>query len=370
MQAGHRVVLIAPDYINNGEDDADIIRVPSRRIIFDPEDKLMRLSSIKGLTGRLREISFDLIHIQTPFIAHYGGVYLSERFNIPRIETYHTFFEEYFYNYIPLVSKKWLKQLARRFTVKQCNNVDQVIVPSTAMKEVLHDYGVTTKVTILPTGIEPEQFDSGNGPLFRVKYGIKHDRPVLTHIGRVAHEKNIDFLIRMLTHVWHEIPDILLIIAGEGPAESKLKKLVVRLGLKENVLFVGYQSRNSDLKDCYCSGDVFVFSSRTETQGLVLLEAMALGVPVVSTAKMGTRDILEAETGALVAEESESKFARKVIKLLDNDILRKRLAKEAKVYAQQWSADIHANQMLEQYNALCEEQAQLPGKQVYQTPAT
>jgi len=278
---------------------------------------------------------------------------LSEQLNIPRVETYHTFFEEYFYNYIPLIPKKWLRYLARTLTVKQCNNIDHIIVPSTAMKEVLQSYGVTTETSILPTGIETAQFNNGNGPLFRVKYGIKHDRPVLTHIGRIAHEKNIDFLIRMLTHVWHEIPEILLVIAGEGPAENKLKKLAASLGLKDNVLFVGYQERKNDLKDCYCSGDVFVFASQTETQGLVLLESMALGIPVVSTAKMGTCDILDAGQGALVAEENESKFARKVIKLLNNDILRKRLSTEAKQYAQQWSADNLAIRILEQYHSLC-----------------
>lgn len=367
IQAGHRVVLIAPDYTNNGKDDADIIRIPSRQIIFDKEDRLMRSPAIKKIVGQLKDMDLDLIHIQTPFVAHYMGEYLSNKLGIPRIETYHTFFEEYFYNYIPLVPKKWLRNFARKFTVRQCNKVDHIIVPSTAMSKVLREYGVTTDATILPTGIEPRQFNSGNGPLFRAIHGIRHNRPVLTHIGRIAHEKNIDFLIRMLTHVWQEIPEILLVIAGEGPAEKKLKRLAIKLGLKDNVLFVGYQDRTRDLNDCYCCGDIFVFSSRTETQGLVLLESMALGVPVVSTAVMGTRDILEAGLGSLIADEDERKFARKVTRLLTNDIMRDQLAREARQYAQQWSADNLAARMLELYRLLCRRHESATDKQTFQT---
>lgn|GEM_PF-3174869 len=112
---------------------------------------------------------------------------------------------------------------------------------------------------------------------------------MLTHIGRLAFEKNVDFLLRMLVRVKREIPDVLLVIAGEGPARRRLEAMGVELGLHEQLLFVGYLNRDGDLEDCYRAGDGFVFASRTETQGLVLLEAMALGVPVVSTAVMGTR---------------------------------------------------------------------------------
>ena len=352
-QAGHRVVLIAPDYGNNGDDDNDIIRIPSRRIIFDHEDRLMCKDAIKQRASDLKQIKFDLVHIQTPFIAHTMGVYLSRLLNIPRLETYHTFFEEYFYHYIPLVPKKLLRHLARRFTSKQCNNIHHIITPSSAMQDILKSYGVTTAITVLPTGIDTEQFSNGNGARFREKHNIRQDRPVLTHIGRVAHEKNIDFLIKMLTHVWQEIPDILLLIAGEGPAVNKLKRLSVRLGLKDNVLFVGYQDRLTELNDCYSCGDAFVFASRTETQGLVLLESMSLGIPVVSTAIMGTRDILGAGMGALVADEHERQFAIKVIKLLNNEILRKRLGAEGRQYVQAWSADTMAFHMLDLYQTLC-----------------
>jgi glycosyltransferase involved in cell wall biosynthesis len=350
IHKGHEVVLLAPDYkLNHDDDDENIIRIPSTRVIFDPEDRLMHTGPIRKLTETLKQRHFDIIHIQTPFVAHYLGLHLARELDIACIETYHTFFEEYLYNYIPLLPKNWLRALARKFSVRQCNSVDHVVVPSTAMQEVLHDYGVTTETTILPTGIETGVFKQGDGAHFRRKHNIAVDRPILVNVSRIAHEKNIDFLIRMLTHVWQEIPDVLMIIAGDGPAKRHLERLAKNLGLENNIMFIGYLDRNTELNDCYCSADIFVFSSRTETQGLVLLEAMALGIPVISTAVMGTKDILLNNSGALIAEDDEVKFACKVTRLLSNDLQRKALAEPAKDYAQQWSADVMAGRMLHLY---------------------
>jgi hypothetical protein len=111
-------------------------------------------------------------------------------------------------------------------------------------------------------------------------------------VGRVAYEKNIDFLLRMFVKLRAQRPDALFVIAGEGPAREHLVKLARELCIEDHVRFIGYLDRNTDLPNCYAAGDAFVFASRTETQGLVLLEAMAQGTPVVSTAELGTRSIL------------------------------------------------------------------------------
>ena len=243
-------------------------------------------------------------------MAHYAGVALSQRLDLPRVETYHTFFEEYLYHYVPVVPRSWMRAAARRFSRARCNDLDAVVVPSRAMRDMLRDYGVRVPVEIIPTGIELERLSAGDGAVFRQRYGIARDRRVLVHVGRLAHEKNIDFLLRMLTRVRAAIPEVLLILAGEGPARGHLQRLASRLHLDRNILFLGYLDRRDALLDCYCAGDAFVFASRTETQGLVLLEAMALGLPVVSTAVMGTRDILEPGRGALVAARRRSGVCR------------------------------------------------------------
>ena len=351
---GNRVTIIAPDYGTVTDNETDIIRIPSRHLLIEDEDKMMKAGHIYKLIDELALMDIDVIHIQTPFVAHYVGVKLSNLLDVPRVESYHTFFEEYLYHYVPFLPKSFMKGVARRFSTSQCNDVDAIVVPSTAMLKTLREYGVEAKAEIIPTGIDLDKFNCGDGDAFRKKHGIDKSRPTLVHIGRIAHEKNIDFVVEMLVEVKKQIPDILLIIAGQGPAESHLHKLVNALGLKDNVLFIGYLDRNTELKDCYRAGDIFVFASRTETQGLVLLEAMALGVPVISTAVMGTRDILLEEMGSIIANEDVGDFSHKVVKTLQDPQMREALSVEAKVYAKKWSEDRFARRMYDFYNHIAE----------------
>lgn len=342
---GHEVTLIAPEYGPYDLSDSLLLRIPAHVVPMDPEDRLMKKKSIYALEQDLKEERYDLIHIQTPFVAHRVGVRLARRLGIPVIESYHTYFEEYLYHYFPFLPRSFMRFAARWFTRRQCNKVDGLVVPSQAMLEVLRDYGVTRPMEIIPTGIEDHYLDWPGTTHFRNDYKIPADRPVLVHIGRVAHEKNIDFLFEVLSQVRKTVTDILLVIAGEGPALAHLKSLARRKDLQDNLLFVGYLDRDTTLLECYLAGNAFVFASRTETQGLVLLEAMALGVPVVSTAVMGTRDILQAHKGALIAEEDVDDFAEKVITLLRDSALQERLSEEAKDYARTWTADEMALKM-------------------------
>ena len=346
---GHSCVLIAPDYLTAADDDAGIVRIPSHYLFLDPEDRVLKAGKILSLEDQLRDRRFDLLHIQTPFIAHHVGVKLARRLGIPCVETYHTYFEEYLYHYIPFLPKPLLKSMARSLTRRQCNHVDAVVVPSRAMHEVLDDYGVRAPVNVIPTGIDPGDLPPGSRERFCSTHGIDASRPMLVHIGRVAHEKNIAFLLDVLLAVRRVVPEVLLVIAGEGPALVHLRRQALALGLERSIRFLGYLKRGPSLSDCYCAGDVFVFASATETQGLVLLEAMTLGVPVVSTAVMGTRDILAAGKGALVAGETVTDFADKVVRLLGDPVLRERLGREARDHAAGWSAEVMARRLVEFY---------------------
>jgi glycosyltransferase involved in cell wall biosynthesis len=203
---GHHVTLVAPAYPIATDDDADIIRVPSRGVPRDPEDRMMMRGHIKRLLPTLVERNFDVVHIHTPFVAHYAGVHLAKRLNVPVVESYHTFFEEYLYHYVPFVPRGIMKLIARRFSVSQCNAVDRVISPSRAMHSTLTDYGVRGAIDILPTGLEQSQFRLGDGARFRNRHGIELGRPALLYVGRVAHEKNIDFLLHMFKEVLPTIP--------------------------------------------------------------------------------------------------------------------------------------------------------------------
>jgi glycosyltransferase involved in cell wall biosynthesis len=358
VDKGHEVTLIAPDYTAAGGKTApetfEILRIPSRYLIIDPEDRMLRPREIRRHHQELARRGYDLVHIQTPFFAHYTGLSLARRLGVPVVESYHTFFEQYLHHYVPFVPTGWMQGLARYFSAAQCNDVCALAVPSHAMLEILEQYGVKTPATVIPTGIELVQFSQGDGARFRAGWGIPAERPMLVHVSRLAFEKNIDFILRVLVRVAAQVPDVLLVIAGEGPARRRLEALARRLGLSENTLFTGYLERDGSLEDCYCAGDAFVFASRTETQGLVLLESMALGVPVVSTAVMGTKEVLAGGLGSLIAEDDEQDFADKAIRLLRDPALRERLAGEAVEHARSWSAPVLADRMLDFYTRAVE----------------
>lgn len=345
----HSVTLIAPDYPPHRDLDELVMRIPARQLPLDPEDYLMSGKYIGKLEATLREREFDLIHIQTPFVAHYAGTALARRLGLPVVETYHTFFEEYLYHYIPFLPKSLMRLAARRLSRYQCNRLDAMVVPSHAMLEALRHYGIATPAEIIPTGIDLETFDSGNGAAFRERYGIPMDRPLLLFVGRVAFEKNIGFLLDAMVRIKAELPQTLLVIAGEGPALTRLQRHSVALGLNDNVLFIGYLRKGEQLRDCYCAAEAFVFASRTETQGLVLLEAMALGVPVVALAAMGTCDILGPGKGALVAQDDPADFAAQALRLLRDAGLRQKLSDEGRDYIHAWTAGAMAERMLEYY---------------------
>lgn len=345
--------LVAPDYGVDYEDrDQNIVRVSGARVPGDPEDRRMRWGALNwALEDQLRD-SFDLVHIHTPFIAHYAGVKFARRARIPCVATYHTFFEEYLHHYVPVMPRSIGRFLAKAFTRSQCRDVAGLIAPSEPMRDVLLAYGVTTPIHVLPTGLPEDRFKQGNGARFRTEQGLGADRPLVTYVGRVAHEKNIDFLVKVFAEARRQVPGAVLVIAGEGPAREPLRQLVARMGLSDHVRFVGYLDRNTGLLDCYAAADVFVFASRTETQGLVLLEAMAQGTPVVSTAELGTKFVLKPGCGALVVPENMADFTAAVIKVLRDPRLREELHIRGRTYAQTWSSRVMAQRLADIYRAV------------------
>jgi glycosyltransferase involved in cell wall biosynthesis len=358
-------VLVAPRYKDEGE-EPDLWRVSGIRVPRDPEDRLM---GPRALRARLRQIQrgeFDLIHIHTPFFAHLAGVRLADRLGIACLETYHTLFEEYFYHYLPFLPRAWLKALARMISKRECNRVDTVVAPSTPMREALRAYGVKTPIAVLPTGLERADFADCDGGAFRRRMGIAPERPVLLYVGRVAFEKNLGFLLEMMERLCKQQPEALLLIAGEGPARKALQKEVQRRGLSEQVRFIGYLDRRRELPDCYCAANVFVFASRTETQGLVLLEAMLLGIPVVALAEMGTRDVLQEGEGCRIAPDDPAGFADIVGALLSEPVAAQALGERGRAYAALWTAEAMAARMVRLYQSLVQAErppATMPGSQ-------
>lgn len=354
---GIETVLVAPEYEGSSEapeaaPDPSIVRVPSAGVPGDPEDRRMRWGPLKRTLRGLGCDEFDLVHIHTPFIAHYAGTWFARRCGIPCIATYHTFFEEYLHHYVPVLPRSVGRFLAKHFTRSQCRDVGALIAPSEPMRAVLKAYGVDTPIHVLPTGLPADRFVAGDGPRFRKLIGLPPDAAVMTYVGRVAHEKNIEFLVKVFAEVRAKNPAAVFVIAGEGPAREPLRQRVTRMGLADHVRFVGYLDRNTTLLDCYAAADVFAFASRTETQGLVLLEAMAQGIPVVSTAELGTKFVLKDGAGALVMPERVEEFAVAVLRVLEDKGLHAMLAASGREYSLTWSSLTLAQRLADVYRAI------------------
>jgi glycosyltransferase involved in cell wall biosynthesis len=360
-QLGVETMLVAPAYPGAPDDgDPSIIRVPSGAVPRDPEDRRFLGGPLRRILDANLAAKVDLVHIHTPFIAHYAAARFARTHGLPVVATYHTFFEDYLHHYVPILPRGIGRWIARRFTLSQCGDVAELISPSAPMREALMAYGVTTPIEVLPTGLPAESFVRGDGARFRKAFDIPAGRPMLLYVGRVAFEKNIDFLLRMFVPLHARRPEALLVIAGEGPALPHLKKLARELGLESHVRFIGYLDRRTQLPDCYAAGNAFVFASRTETQGLVLLEAMAQGTPVVSTAELGTRSILTPDCGAYVVPEEEVTFAAAVddaLRLTADSPRRARL----RAHAESWASLAMARRLADFYSRVVANAAQPAG---------
>jgi 1,2-diacylglycerol 3-alpha-glucosyltransferase len=354
---GHEVVLVVPAYAGGGPEpreaaDPSIRRVPARAVPRDPEDRIMSFGGLRRTLAELSARKFDVVHIHTPFLAHYAGLRFAKAQRTPVVATYHTLFEEYLHHYVPLLPRVLGRGLARRFSRSQCNHLDAVIAPSLAMQQALLAYGVDKRIEILPTGLPAERFRAGDGTAFRRRHNLTQGRPLLLFVGRAAHEKNIGFLLEMMLELRNLSSDALLLIAGCGPAAGSLRAQAARLGLDASVRFLGYFDRSGELQDCYSAADVFVFSSLTETQGLVLLEAMAQGVPVVAIPRMGTIDILGPGLGCRQAPNDRKGFAQVVRDLLADRAACRALGEEARQYAQTWASITMAQRLSALYASL------------------
>lgn len=346
------VDIVAPAYPTPHDDDERITRVDSHRVPFDPEDRLMNAGALRQTLARAAARHYDLVHVQTPFAAHYAGLRFARTQRCPCLATYHTHFEEYLHNYVPALPKSWLRSLARNVARRQCNDLDAVVVPSSAMHDTLANYGVTAPLYRVPTGIPTAMFRRPASADFRLRHDIPADSPVALFVGRAAHEKNIGFLLDALPHALRIVPRLTLVVAGEGPALPTLKAQAEKLGIAARIRFVGYLDRQTELPDCYASADLFVFASRTETQGLVLLEAMAAGLPVLAFSALGTREIVEPRRGALPAPETPEAFGAALAALANDPSRRREMATAAQAFAEEWTTTACATRMATVYHDL------------------
>lgn len=309
---GHRAVVFAPSYAGQKEEE-DVVRYRSllRNVAggFSVPDCLDPAIEREFLRG-----DFDLIHVHHPMMAGNAARYLSRKYQVPLVFTYHTRYEQYLH-YVGLSSFKSVMPAYIRSFARDC---DSVIAPTPLMKEYLDGIGVKSGVRVLPTGLTGESFwpDEKNAAEIRRKYA-QDDRDLFCCVARLAKEKNLDFLLRSM-RLYKERGGraFRLLLIGDGPRRRELEALAARQGLAQEIVFVGGVP-NREIAD-YCHAcDLFLFASQSETQGIVLIEAMAAKTPVLAVRATGTQDVVVNGVNGYMTDDSEAEFAAKLMDILE-----------------------------------------------------
>ncbi|MCR4404317.1 MAG: glycosyltransferase family 4 protein [Candidatus Acetothermia bacterium] len=339
---GHEVTVFAPTHPEQGSVAAEAYRFPSWNFIFYKGRRV----ALPYNRRALRAISgLEIIHSHDPFSLGLLALWASKRYSIPHVHTYHTFYAEY-RRYLPWPirpSRRMTEEMSRAF----CNRCDAVIAPSEQMAEELRKYGITRPIFALPFGVDEEEFARQPAWDVRAALGLP-DQDLLLYVGRLGMEKNLWFLLRAYKRLLQDRPQARLIIAGDGPYRHELEGYAAELGLRESVIFTGYLPRER-LIDLYKQATLFVFASKTETQGLVLVEAMMAGLPPVAVGAMGVLDVVTpSETGLLVGEDEEE-FARACLSLLEDERERERLGEAGRRWAAARSARASTQRLLSIY---------------------
>ena len=348
---GHRVFVYAPkasQYKKITAQEKDVIRFESFRLYFQPEYNLSVPLSVDFLKNFFR-IKLDIIHAHTPFSLGLLAFYYAVLKRKPLVHTYHTLYPDYASTYI-FRNRISPQRLVAKISAIFCNRCDLNIAPSPKVKRLLIKYGVKTPIEVLPTGIDIGQFKKMPSD-FRHHYKIKPQAKVLLFVGRLGREKNIEFLLKTLSLLVQNNTNYVLVIVGGGPNEKKLKALAQSLKITDHIIFTGYLPSEWVIK-AYNAADLFVFSSLTETQGMVILEASACGLPIVAVRDDAFVNILVDGQNGYFTEDNIKQFAETVMKTLANKKNYRKMRVAAVKIARQFSIERQTQKLLLLYKAL------------------
>jgi 1,2-diacylglycerol 3-alpha-glucosyltransferase len=327
LQQGHRVTVVAARHPQAPAQEEDVIRVPSFTWLFAPDYPLPQPRPLPQLHRFFRENRVDVIHVQIPFLLGVIGLRMGRRYGIPVVAHYHTLYDCYLH-YAPVLPQGVLRALLWWHLRRFYRRTQATIVPSHFACRYLQRHGVQSRaVEVIPTGVEfhPLVVDRARA---RARYGLPPESPILVYVGRLAREKNLNLLLEMLPPVHRQVPDILLWLVGGGNAEEFLRRQVQQRGLLQTVRLQG-RVPHEHISEVYSAADLFVFPSVTETQGLVLWEAQAHGLPCVVVNEGGAPEsVRDGVDGILVPNNAEA-FAQAVIRLLQDESLRQQMGQNA-----------------------------------------
>lgn len=311
---GHRVLIIAPEFPDAPEDEVDVIRVPALQN-FNASDFSVALPIPTGLSDDLKDFGVDIIHSHHPFLLGMTAVRMARYLGVPLVFTHHTLYEQYTH-YVPGDSPQF-KTFIIELAAGYANLCDQVFAPSESIRDLIVERGVTKPVAVVPTGVDLEKFAAGDGTTGRKRYNIPEDVFVIGHLGRLAPEKNLKFLGEAVAEVMKSNPNVYFLVVGTGPSEEDIRAGFEAAGLTERLVVAGVL-QDQELADALAAMNIFAFASKSETQGMVLTEAMAAGLPVVALDASGAREVVkDKKNGRLLFDETVPAFAAALQGMID-----------------------------------------------------
>ena len=302
---GHRVLVVAPEFPDMSLDEVDVVRINAIQN-FNASDFSVALPIHPQLTDSIDAFRADIVHSQHPFLLGITALRLARHRGLPLVFTHHTLYDQYTH-YVPGDSSA-LKRFATELATRYANLCDQVFAPSESIQALLQQRGVTTPIAVVPTGVRLENFAQGDGPAFRRQMGIPETAFVVGHLGRLAPEKNLEFLTQAVTDFIGRNSRAYFLVIGTGPSENAIRDTFARAGIESQLHLAGILQQQP-LADALHAMDVFAFASTSETQGMVLTEAMAAGLPVVALDAPGAREVVSDRlNGRLLMEASSATF--------------------------------------------------------------
>ena len=353
-QLGHRVLVIAPEFENMPENEMDVIRVPAIQN-FNGSDFPLRIPIPGYVSISLDEFRPDIVHSHHPFLLGHTALLVAASFDAPLVFTHHTMHEQYTH-YVPLDSPQ-LKRFVIQLATGYANLSDRVIAPSQSIATILEKRGVKTAIEVIPTGVDIQRMTQGNGTVLRERMNIPPSAQVVGYTGRLAPEKNLQFMAEAVAEFIVCHPKAHFLVVGEGPSKNDIESVFKKSSLDSNLHFTG-NLEGQDLTDSYHAMDIFAFASRSETQGMVLVEAMSAGVPVVALDAPGARDVItHNKNGWLIDNEAPAAFvsALKQASMLVKEEKQK-LQQALRQTVEEFSMHHTAEQALALYDTLRSEQ--------------
>jgi glycosyltransferase involved in cell wall biosynthesis len=343
---GHEVWVFAPRFAGGEGDRPGVVRYPSVPAATYPDFPLAVPCSPR-IARRVRALDFDVFHAHHPFLLGPAACRLGRRQGRPVVFTYHTRYEKYAH-YVPL-TRRLVEAAALRLSTRFAARADAVIAPSQVIRGELRARAVNVPIAVVPTGVDLAQFRPGPRAMARAQLGLAPAGAVLLYVGRLDPEKSVGRLLLAFDRIATIVPDVRLVLVGQGTEGERLRRQARRLAAADLILFFGVRGHGT-LPGCYQAADLFLFASETETQGLVLAEAAASALPSVAVAASGSDEVVrDGETG-LLTKSDPAAIAEAAIGLLLDDDRRRWMAERARRLAErEFDVRLQIDRTLEVY---------------------